>query len=71
MARALDIPTETDEAMAWLLDEHHAKAGMEPTEDRETQIWHLLVSLIEYCRKRGLDFDHHVDEAKAYFAENL
>lgn len=31
-------------------------AGMQG--GKETQVWHLLLCLMDYCEAEGLDFDH-------------
>lgn len=41
---------------------HSEALGIEG--DEETQVWHLIASLQEYCAVKGMDFDAQVDEVK-------
>lgn len=55
--------------------ELHIDPALEPSDtDRamlETELWHLLVSLIEFCdvQKPAIDFDALLSEVHQYFAE--
>ena len=53
------------EAFRGALDQHHRDMGLEDEESSPaTDLWHLLVSALEWCDANGVDFDETLDEVR-------
>ncbi len=44
-------------AVQEILDAHDEKLNLDAGSRPETQVWHLLMSLTDYCDAKGLDLD--------------
>lgn len=50
------------------LETHHQVAGLEPTTDTQTKLWHLLASLLELSDHQRLDFDATLGDVRDHLA---
>lgn len=51
-------------AVQELLDAHDRTLGLEESAGGEQQLWHLLMSLLEFCDARGLEFDSILEHVR-------
>ena len=56
-------------AVETVLGVHDALLGLEPKATRSNQVWHMLVSLREFCVFNELSFDDILAEVKEHEAE--
>jgi len=49
------------------IEAHRLTLGIEG--DKEIQLWHLLVSLLDYCEANAINFDANLSGAKHYRSE--
>jgi hypothetical protein len=58
--------TDVMRATVKLLGEHDKLLRLPPNATRSTQVWHLLVSLREFCVYSGLSFDDILASVKEH-----
>lgn len=51
------------------IEAHYHDMGFEPTSEISTKLWHLVVSLIEFCDAEKIDFDAVLGDVRQYFVE--
>jgi hypothetical protein len=47
------------------IDSHKAGLGVEGED--ETQLWHLIASLLEWCDAKNIDFDLQLELVREYY----
>lgn len=68
MANAKLTQQAVDSAQA-AIDLNMQRMRLESTDDQQTRLFHLLISLIEWCEVRRIDFDAAVSEVRQHFLE--
>ena len=58
------------EAFQGALAQHHRDMGLDDEDSSpSSDLWHMLVSALEWCDAKGIDFDETLEEVRQYFRE--